>query len=50
MDIRKELLNGFSPYRNSNINRYVDHNLDIDSEVPLLDFMVKIIEPDLEKA
>lgn len=25
-DISKELLNGLSPYRNSNINRYGDYN------------------------
>lgn len=44
--ISKELLNGLSPYRNSNINRFGDYNLDLEREVPPLDFGIKILEPE----
>ncbi len=44
VDINKELLNGLSPYRNSNINRFGDYNLDLEREVPPLDFGIKILE------
>ena len=44
--INKELLNGLSPYRNSNINRFGDYNLDLEREVPPLDFGIKILEPE----
>ena len=44
--INKELLNGLSPYRNSNINRFGDYNLDMEREVPPLDFGIKILEPE----
>ncbi|MAZ88849.1 MAG: Tn3 family transposase [Cellvibrionaceae bacterium] len=44
--INKELLNGLSPYRNSNINRFGDYNLDLEREVPPLDFRIKILEPE----
>lgn len=50
VDISKELLNGLSPYRNSNINRFGDYNLDLDREVPPLDFGIKILEPESEMA
>lgn len=42
--INKELLNGLSPYRNSNINRFGDYTLDLEREVPPLDFGIKILE------
>ena len=44
--ISKDLLNGLSPYRNSNINRFGDYNLDLEREVPPLDFGIKILEPE----
>ena len=44
--INKELLNGLSPYRNSNINRFGDYTLDLEREVPPLDFGIKILEPE----
>ena len=44
--INKELLNRLSPYRNSNINRFGDYNLDLEREVPPLDFGIKILEPE----
>lgn len=40
--INQELLNGLSPYRNSNINRFGDYNLDLEREVPPLNFGIKI--------
>jgi hypothetical protein len=44
--INQELLNGLSPYRNSNINRFGDYNLDLEREVPPLNFGIKILEPE----
>ncbi|GAA6170301.1 Tn3 family transposase [Sessilibacter corallicola] len=44
VEINKELLGGLSPYRNSNINRFGDYNLDLEREVPPLDFGIKILE------
>ena len=44
--ISKDLLNGLAPYRNSNINRFGDYNLDLEREVPPLDFGIKILEPE----
>ncbi len=44
--ISKDLLNGLSPYRNSNINRFGDYNLDLEREVRPLDFGIKILEPE----
>ena len=47
--INKELLNGLSPYRNSNINRFGDYNLDLEKVIPPLDFGIKILETEKAK-
>ena len=42
--ISKEFLNGLSPYRNSNINRFGDYNLDLERDVAPSDCGIKILE------
>ena len=44
VSINKELLAGLSPYRNTNINRFGDYNLDLEREVAPLNFNIKILE------